>query len=78
MLTEQFHYSKSFIYAEFSKYMKIPLMKYIRLKKIIAVRQLILGGAKKTEAAEQFGFENYSTFYRTCKSLIPSGIIEKN
>ena len=47
-------------------------MKYIRTKKIIAVRQMILGGAKKTEAAELFGFENYSTFYRTCKSIVPA------
>ncbi len=72
MLTEKFHYSKSFIYAEFRKYMKMPLMKYIRTKKIIAVRQMILGGAKKTEAAELFGFENYSTFYRACKSIVPA------
>lgn len=73
LLTEEFHYSKSFINTEFKRRMHIPLMKYIRTKKVIAAHQMILSGIKKTEAAEIFGFENYSTFYRIYKNLLQSG-----
>ena len=31
---------------------------------------MILGGAKKSDVAEMFGFETYSTFYRAYKQLI--------
>lgn len=69
-LAEEFHYSKSFINNEFKKHLKIPIMQYVRSKKIIAAYQMILGGMKKNEAAEMFGFETYSTFYRAYKKLI--------
>ncbi len=72
MLAEEFHYSRSFICTEFKERMDISLMKYIRLKKIIAAHQMILNGAKKKDAAEKFGFETYSTFYRAYKSLLNS------
>lgn len=71
-LTEEFHYSRSFICTEFKQRMHIPLMKYIRTKKIIAAHQMIINGVKKTEAAEYFGFDTYSTFYRAYKSMLQS------
>lgn len=64
-LSEHFHFSKSYISNEFKKYIKMPLMQYIRTKKIIAAHNMLLTGRKKYEVAEIFGFENYSTFYRT-------------
>lgn len=64
-LSEHFHFSKSYIGNEFKKYIKMPLMQYIRTKKIIAAHNMLLAGRKKTEVAELFGFEDYSTFYRT-------------
>ena len=70
MLADEFHYSKSFINIEFKKQMKIPIMQYVRSKKIMAAHQMILGGAKKSDVAEMFGFETYSTFYRAYKQLI--------
>lgn len=75
-LAEDFHYSKSFINNEFKKHMKIPLMQYVRSKKIIAAHQMILSGMKKNEAAEMFGFETYSTFYRAYKKLIENNITD--
>lgn len=69
-LTEQFHYSRSFICTEFKRRMHVPLMKYIRSKKVIAAHQMILNGGKKSDVAEMFGFETYSTFYRAYKSLL--------
>lgn len=64
-LSEQFHFSKSYISNEFKKYIKMPLMQYIRTKKIIAAHNMLLTGRKKYEVAEIFGFDDYSTFYRT-------------
>lgn len=69
-LADAFMYSKSFISIEFKKYMQIPIMQYVRSKKIMAAYQMILSGAKKSEVAEKFGFETYSTFYRAYKKLI--------
>ena len=74
-LSEEFHYSKSFINNEFKRHMKIPLQQYIRSKKIIAAHQMILSGMKKNEAAEMFGFETYSTFYRAYKKLIEQTVV---
>lgn len=65
VLSKAFSFSKSYISNEFRKYMKIPIMQYVRAKKIIAAHQMILSGEKKTTVAEQFGFEDYSTFYRS-------------
>jgi len=69
-LAEEFHYSKSFINFEFKKHMKIPIMQFVRSKKIMAAHQMILSGAKKSEVAEMFGFDTYSTFFRAYKKLI--------
>jgi AraC-like DNA-binding protein len=71
-LVTHFNYSKSHICTEFSKYLKIPIMQYVRSKKIIIAHQLILGGMKKSEVAEKLSFENYSTFYRCYKKMIDS------
>lgn len=68
-LSAAFNFSKSYISNEFKRYMKIPIMKYVRAKKIIAAHQLVLGGEKKSKVAEMFGFENYSTFYRQYQKI---------
>ncbi|HHW89568.1 MAG TPA: AraC family transcriptional regulator [Clostridiales bacterium] len=64
-LCDKFHFSQSHLYKEFQTYMRTPIMKYIRSKKIIAANQLIRRGEKPTKVAEQFGFMEYSTFYRS-------------
>ncbi len=63
-LSKAFGYSKSYISNSFKEYMKVPVMRYIREKKIIAAHDLILKGEKKTYVASKFGFKDYSTFYR--------------
>ncbi len=74
-LSEVFHFSKSYISNEFKQYMKIPIMQYVRMKKVIAAHQLILAGEKKAAVAEKFGFENYSTFYRQYLKLYKAGML---
>lgn len=57
--------SKSYLSALFVKDMKVPLMHYVRSKKVIEARKAILQGKKASDAANEFGFEDYSTFYRS-------------
>lgn len=75
-LSEEFNYSQSYLSVEFKKHMKVSLMQYIRTKKIFAAQAMIQGGAKPTHVSSQFGFDEYSTFYRAYTKIIgspPSG-----
>ena len=69
-LCERFHFSQSYICKEFKAYMKTPLMKYVRSKKIMAAHEQIERGEKPTRVAELFGYVDYSTFYRTYTSVM--------
>ena len=69
-LSREFNYSKSYISNEFKNNMKIPVMQYVRYKKIIAAHQMILAGAKKSVVAELLDFNDYSTFYRSYVKII--------
>lgn len=65
------NFSRAHISNEFSQVMKIPVMTYIRYKKIIAAHQKILeGNVKINEVAYEYGFEEYSTFYRNYIKII--------
>ena len=65
------NFSRAHISNEFSRVMKIPVMTYIRYKKIIAAHQKILEGNVKINAvAYEYGFEEYSTFYRNYIKII--------
>ena len=64
-LNKVFNFSKSYISNEFKLYMKTPIIQYVRTKKILAAHKMIESGAKAGQAAEKFGFEDYSTFYRS-------------
>lgn len=65
-----FHYSKSYICKEFQECMKVPIMQYVRTKKILLADSLIKSGVKPVEIFEQCGFSDYSTFFRAYKKLL--------
>ena len=69
-LSKEFSYSKSYISNEFKNVMKIPVMQYVRYKKVIAAHQMILAGEKKSVVADIFDFNDYSTFYRSYVKII--------
>lgn len=71
-LSNDFNFSKSYISNEFKKNMRIPIMQYIRAKKIFSAHEMILSGAKKAYVSEYFGFEDYSTFYRSYVKIMGS------
>lgn len=70
VISQALNYSESYIANTFKKNMKAPLMQYIRSKKIIAAREMILRGQKPKDIAESLGFSDYSTFYRSYIKII--------
>lgn len=69
-ICKRFHYSKSYICKEFLECMKVPIMQYVRTKKIMLADSLIKSGVKPVEIFEQCGFSDYSTFFRAYKKLL--------
>lgn len=74
----RFHYSKSYICREFSASMGVPIMQYVRIKKIMYADALLRSGMRPTDVAVQCGFSDYSTFYRMYKKLMGSPPSDKN
>lgn len=69
-ICRKFHYSKSYICHEFSVNMGVPIIQYVRTKKITYADALLRSGMRPTEVATQCGFSDYSTFYRLYKKII--------
>ncbi|MBP5694327.1 MAG: helix-turn-helix transcriptional regulator [Bacilli bacterium] len=70
MISRNLNYSTSYIAKEFKRKMHSSIMSYIRSKKIILARTQIIYGENPTKVAEEYGFDDYTTFYRTYIKLI--------
>ena len=78
-ICEALHFSRAHISNEFSKVMRVTVMTYIRYKKIIAAHQKIIqGNVKINEVAYEYGFQEYSTFYRNYVKIIGKPPYSKN
>lgn len=80
-ICEEFHYSKSYLCHEFTEIVGISIMQYIRIKRIEYADALIRSGMSPTEACENSGFSDYSSFFRCYTKIIghpPSGKSKKN
>ena len=66
-LAKALNYSKSIITHKFSSEMKIPLHRYIILKKLTHAQIDIKKGVPLTEVCYKYGFSDYSCFYRHYK-----------
>ena len=62
--------SPSYVSNKFSNYMKVSLIQYVRIKKILAAHRLIMFGERPTKAAEEYGYYDYSTFYRAYTKIM--------
>lgn len=69
-ICEHFYVSKTKLYHLFFEAMKVPIGQYIRNKKIMIAYSLIQKGLKPTQVAEDIGFLDYSTFYRTYVKVV--------
>ncbi len=62
--------SQSYLSNRFSEYMKVSVIQYVRIKKIVAAHRCIVFGERPTVVAKDFGFSDYSTFYRAYVKII--------
>ena len=69
-LCKKFYISKSQLYKLFEENLRIAPKEFINRKKITAAHNLITGGMPPTKAALQVGYNDYSTFYRSYRSII--------
>ena len=69
-LATTFFVSKFYLSHVFKKYTGVSVLEYMLRKKVLLASQLIKNGRKATEASEQFGFGDYSTFYRAYKRIL--------
>ncbi|MDD6491139.1 MAG: AraC family transcriptional regulator [Firmicutes bacterium] len=69
-LSNQFYLSKYHMMRKFKEETGYSMHQYILEKRILAARNLILGGTPATTASVECGFKDYSTFSRAYKKLL--------
>ncbi|MBE7063665.1 MAG: helix-turn-helix domain-containing protein [Clostridia bacterium] len=68
-ICDAFYISANHLQHIFREQTGYTLSDYIRLKRILHVQSMIAGGVSATEAAASAGFKDYTTFYRSFKSV---------
>ena len=66
-LAKQFYVNKYHISHIFKNNIGLSLHQYIIKKRLLACREAIIGSTSITDACQQFGFGDYSSFYRAFK-----------
>lgn len=67
LLAGKFYVSKYYIAHTFKDHMGISLHRYIAQKRLAACRDALKSGRKISETYQQFGFHDYSSFFRAFK-----------
>ncbi len=67
-IAEHFHISRSFLYALFRQTTGANPHDYIRTKRLVLARRLIMDGTAPNSACLQCGFTDYTTFFRGYKA----------
>ena len=68
-IAEALFFSKSYLGHLFKKETGIGIMEYVRNKKVVRARSLIVTGAKPSEVYLECGFSNYPSFFRAYKAF---------
>ncbi len=69
IIAQNLNLSKSYVQNVFSEKMDIGLKQYILRKKLFAARNEIHEGKKVLNVCREYGFDDYSCFYRTYKKI---------
>lgn len=67
VLCNELFISKSYLHQLFSEHLKISPQKFITAKRLMLIQKEIRSGTRPTEAYLNYGFSDYSTFYRAYK-----------
>lgn len=70
MICRELFVSKSYLHQLFTQRLDKTPKKYIMEKKLFLARMDIRSGIAPTEVYAKYGFSNYSTFYRSYKSIL--------
>ena len=68
-LCDNLHISKSALCKRFTEAVGVPIMTYVRIKKLLAAKNMIEEGNNPTEIYKQCGFNDYTTFFRAYKKI---------
>ena len=63
-LCQALYISKSYLHQLFMRHLQSSPHRYIMAKRLLAIRQRIRAGARPTDIYAQYGFSEYSSFYR--------------
>ena len=69
-LSSRFFISKYYMNRAFKKATGTTVMDYLIYKRVVMARQLMLNGFTASDAANETGFGDYSTFYRAYKKVM--------
>lgn len=69
-LSGRFYISKYYMNRAFKKATGTTVMDYLIYKRVIMAKQLIFNGYTASDAANETGFGDYSTFYRAYKKVM--------
>jgi len=66
-ICQDLNISKSALCKKFTDAVGVPIMTYVRLKKLLLARDLMENGQSPTTVYKQCGFNDYTAFYRAYK-----------
>lgn len=69
MLCKELYISKSYLHQLFMRHLQTTPRRYIAGKQLLAAQQAIRSGGRPTDIYSQFGFTEYSSFYRAYHKL---------
>ena len=67
MICHDLNMSKSALCKKFTENVGVPVMSFVRLRKVMMANNLLQEGRKPTEVYQECGFNDYTTFYRSYK-----------
>ena len=77
IIAKKLFLSRSYVQNVFSKVMHIGIKKYINQKKVLLAAKDIEKGMSPKDAAEKYAFSDYSSFYRSFRSVLGASPCEK-
>jgi len=72
-IADNFFISKNYLNQSFKKNTGSTVMEFVRLKRVLLAKSLMLKGASAIDAAMQVGFADYSSFYRAYVKYMYNG-----